>query len=263
MKQILSIFVFFVFAMANQAYGLDIFKKGDNTPFNYSAWSDTTDLVREVDGRTLFYPKTSEGEAFVSGEIKVPGQSADKIFLAALNYAADNLDATDGHEQIGEIKPEEKSFMLRQFSHQGTNNNESTFTRLTLVKAENGNLVFRSTELDVKYREKGLIPRTLAFEKLNPATKTRHRELVEQYADINSRYFHDMAAAVPESGKLEVTHWKEIADKEVVKGMNRFEAKLILGKPITERDNGDRVRWIYPKNYVLLFTKGKLTRIIE
>jgi len=246
-----------------EALGLDLFKKGTATVFDYKAWSDTADLTKSIESRTLFYPVTLNDEVSVSGQIDVPGQSAEKIFLGALDFAVMHLDPTDDHEQIGEIDPSQKSFMLRLYSKQGSNNNETTFTRLTLVKAENGKIVFTDTQLDVKYREKGLIPRTLAFEKLNPADNSRHHELIEQFAIINSQYLYDMAASIPDNNNLIVTHWDEILNKEIVKGMNPFEVKLILGLPVTERENGDRMRWVYPKNYVLLFVNGILSRIVE
>lgn len=263
MKYFLTVVISAMLAGASQAFGLDLFKKGNDRVFDYSAWCDTTELAEKIDGRELFYPATIGGEASVSGEIKVSGLSAEKIFLAALDHAIDHMDATDGHEQIGEIDPDEKSFVLRRYSRQGSNNSETVFTCLTLIKAEEGRIRFRDTEIDVKYREKGLIPRTVAFEKLNPATNSRHRELVELFADISSKYLYAMAVSIPESKDIEVTHWKEINDKEIVKGMNRFEVKLILGRPVTERDNGDRIRWVYPKNYVLLFVDDKLSRIVE
>lgn len=263
MKHILIFFIATILVIPPKAHGLDLFKKTSDGAFNYTAWIDTANVATSANGHTLFYPITDNEDVAVRGEITVSGQSSEKIFLSALNYVVDHLDSTDGHEQIGEINPDEKSFMVRQFSRQGSNNNETTFTYLTLIKADEGKLLFLNTEIDVKYREKGLIPRTVAFEKLNPATNHRHRELVEQFVNINSKYLFDLASYIPESQNLEVNHWEEISNKDVVKGMNQFEVKLILGKPITERDNGDRIRWVYPKNYVLLFESGKLSRILE
>lgn len=262
MRQILSIAVAIVIAVP-QVLAIDIFKKGNTQVFDYTAWCDTVDLAVSFDGLDLFYPVTVDDEVTVSGEIAVPGLSSEKIFLGALNYAAVHLDQTNGNEQLGEINPAEKSFVLRLYSRQGTNNNETTFTRLMLVKAEDQKILFRDMQIDVRYREKGLIPRTVAFEKLNPASNSRHRELVEQFAVINARYLYDMASGIAGDNDLEVTHWKEILDRNVVKGMNQFEVLLILGRPVSERDNGDRVRWIYPNNYVLLFVEGKLIRIVE
>lgn len=263
MKYILSILILLALSAPNAVFGFDLKKKSNDVVFDYTVWRDTARVTEAENGRILFYPSTSGDEVSVSGETQVKGLSAQKIFLAALSYAVDHLDTAEEHEEIGEINPDDKSFMIRQFSRQGTNNNETTFTRLTLVKAGEGKILFRSTDIDVRYREKGLIPRTVAFEKLNPATNGRHRELVEQYADICSKYIYDMASAIAGSESLEATHWKEIAEKKVVKGMNMFEVKLILGNPVSERDNGDRIRWIYPKNYILLFVDGRLSRILD
>ncbi len=261
MKHIIPV-IFAILIATQQAFGLDLFKKKESTVFDYTAWRDTINQP-QPSGARLFYPATINDEVLITGEIDIPGLSADKIYLNALNYAVEHLDTADEHEQIGEINPDNKSFMLRLFSRQGSNNNETTFTRLALVEACDGKLKFTVTQLDVKYREKGLIPRTVAFEKLNPAINQRHHELVDLCVQINAQYFGSMADEIPNSDPVSVTHWDEIIKKEVVKGMTPFEVKLILGKPVTSRDNGDRVRWIYPNNYVLLFVDGKLSRIVE
>lgn len=261
MKHFLPVFFTIVFT-AQQAFGLDLFKKKESSVFDFTSWSDSISKAQSSDG-TLFYPVTINDEVLITGEIDIPGLTADKIFLSALNYAVDHLDTTDEHEQIGEIKPDDKSFMLRLYSRQGSNNNETTFTRLALVEACDGKIKFTVTQLDVKYREKGLIPRTVAFEKLNPAINQRHNELVDLCVQINAQYFNNIANDIPNTEPISVTYWDKILDKEVVKGMTPFEVKLILGKPVTCRDNGDRVRWIYPNNYVLLFIDGKLSRIVE
>lgn len=261
MKHLLPALVALLIAAPN-ALGIDLFKK-DKAAFDYTAWRDTADIVRTADGMPLFYPSTANEEVTVSGEIEIPGQSAEKIFLGALDYATEHLDTTEDHEQIGDYNPAEKSFMLRLFSRQGSNNNETTYTRFMLVKALNGKLQFKVMQPEVRYREKGVIPRTLPFERLNPATNSRHFELIEQFAAINSQYLHKMAESIADSRAPSVTHWDEIIEKKVTKGMNTFEVRLILGKPVTERENGERLRWVYPKNYVLLFVDGKLSRIVD
>lgn len=45
--------------------------------------------------------------------------------------------------------------------------------------------------------------------------------------------------------------------------MNKLEVKIILGLPMAERKNGAKTRWVYPRNYVVLFTNGTVERVIE
>ncbi|MDE7472529.1 MAG: hypothetical protein K2M68_02975, partial [Muribaculaceae bacterium] len=178
MKQFLIISVAII-ASVTDSLAIDLFKKNDAEYFDYTAWVDTTELPSSANnGRPLFYPASGTDGAIICGQIDLPGFSADNIFLSALNYATDNLDATDNREMIGDIDATENKFVLRLYSKQGSNNTETTFTRLMLIKAEDNRLLFTVSEIDVRYREKGILPRTLAFEKLNPAINTRHRELV-------------------------------------------------------------------------------------
>ncbi|MBD5367371.1 MAG: outer membrane protein assembly factor BamE [Bacteroides sp.] len=263
MKQFLIISVAII-ASVTDSLAINLFKKNDAEYFDYTAWVDTTELPSSANnGRPLFYPASGADGAIICGQIDLPGFSADNIFLSALNYATDNLDATDNREMIGDIDATENKFVLRLYSKQGSNNTETTFTRLMLIKAEDNRLLFTVYEIDVRYREKGILPRTLAFEKLNPTINTRHRELVELFAQINTNYIHDMTDNVSKCGVLEVTHWNEIRDKVVSVGMNELEVKLILGRPVTTRDAGDRTRWVYPNNYVIIFQNNIVSRIVE
>ncbi|MDE6484522.1 MAG: hypothetical protein K2L14_03910 [Duncaniella sp.] len=248
-----------------QVSALDLFKKKNSEPVNYNAWRDTTALTMvTAEGLPMFYPETVEdGQAVVRGEFSLPGRTSEQIFLGALDYAVSHLDAEDEHEQIGEFNEADKSFMIRRYSKQGSNNTETVYRCLVLVKAETGRLLFAINEIDVKYREKGLIPRTLAFEKLKPADNSRHRELVELFAELTGAYFHSLSEAAAGSGSLSASHWKEIREKEVVKGMSELEVKLAVGMPLATRDNGDRIRWVYPDNYIVLFENGKVVRVVE
>lgn len=244
---------------------IDLFKKKNSAPVDYNAWRDTTSLpAASENGLTLFYPETvDDGQAVVRGEISLPGCSAEQIFLGALDYAVTNLDSEEDHEQIGEINDSDLSFMMRIYSKQGSNNTETVFTWLVMVKAEAERLLFAANEIDAKYREKGILPRTIPFEKLNPGSNLRHSELVMQFVDINSTRLHSIAKAAAEAKNLKVNHWTEIAEKKAVKGMNELEVKLAMGLPLTTRESGERIRWVYPDNFVVLFEDGQVVRVVE
>lgn len=252
-----------ILATAAGASAFNIIKKNDTGVLDYKAWADTAGVAREVDGIALFYPETTNETVTINGAIDVPGRSASQIFLGALNYAIDNLDKEDEHEALGEIEPSEQSFTLRLYTKQGSNNTEVIVTRLVRIKALDGRMAFTVSEIDIKHRERGVIPRTQAIEKLNPANNNRHRELVGIAVEAISRYIDTIARAASESSDFSVSHWKEIQNHEVVKGMNPFEVKLSFGLPVTRRDNGDRARWVYPRNVIVLFENDIVYRVIE
>ncbi len=264
MKRIVLTFVA-ICLLVGSASAIDLFKKKNSAPVDYNAWRDTTSLPAATEGGLpLFYPETvDDGQAVVRGEISLPGCSAEQIFLGALDCAVTNLDSSDGHEQIGEISGSDLSFMMRLYSKQGSNNNETVYTWLVLVKAENDRLLFAANEIDAKYREKGILPRTLPLEKLNPGSNSRHSELVRQFAEINSIRIHALADAARNAKGLKVNRWDEIARKNVVKGMNELEVKLAIGLPLATRESGERIRWVYPDNFVVLFEKGQVVRVVE
>lgn len=257
-KQILTLAAVACCVMSASAF--DLFKKGSDAPFDYSAWRDTISLPSTADGITLFYPSTVDGNAVVSGTIKVNGKTAEQIMTGAIAYVLENIDTEN--EQIGEISHSGNAFTVRLYSKQGSNNTETTYTRLMRVETSDGAIRFTTTELDAKYREKGLIPRTLPFEKLNPATNTRHRELIDEFVRIHSGYLDEMARYAAGFNE-KVTHWNDIENGNVVLGMTPFEVKIIHGSPVASRESGNRLRWVYSNDYVLLFTNGKLTRIVE
>ena len=61
---------------------------------------------------------------------------------------------------------------------------------------------------------------------------------------------------------LRVTHYNEIKQGMVVNGMNPDEVILSKGAPRDTRRSGERLRWIYDNETVIVFTDGKVTKVI-
>ncbi|MDE6192150.1 MAG: hypothetical protein K2G47_11125 [Muribaculum sp.] len=229
--------------------------------FFYTAWTDTARLQEKCGNLPLVYPKSVEGSAIIRGTISLPGIKSANIFAAAMCYAAENLNLEI--EKIEQTDYDNSSFSLLQRSTQGSNNTETTYTRKSLIECRDGSLSYTIYDIDARYREKGIVPRTLPFEKLNPATNTRHRELIEEFAAINAGYFGMMTDFIKENPGLKFDHPEAMSTGKPMPGMTELEIKVLLGMPQSQRHTGDRTRWIYSNDLIIIFTKGEVSKIID
>ena len=62
---------------------------------------------------------------------------------------------------------------------------------------------------------------------------------------------------------LEVKHWPEIKKGIVVKGMNEAEVRLIGGSPRSINNTGERVQWMYSNDFIVIFTNGMVSAVIQ
>ena len=252
-------------AVCQQACALNLkFKKEQKPPVNYTEWIAIQDLPETENGKKIFYPTTdsADGSAEIKGLIAVPGLDAEQAFLAAMVYAVDNLSA-EAEECMMSVDYDRHEFTVLQKSTQGTNSKETTYTRCLTVTGAKGAIEFKVSDIAVRYREKGLIPRTLPFAGLHPESNTRHGELVMELVAVNSEYINDMAAYAALRKDIRISNASAVKSRTMVTGLNHDEVKLILGAPMEVRRSGDKIRWIYPDNAVVIFTEGKVSRIIQ
>ena len=241
-----------------------LFKKEPVETVNFSVWRDTSDLKKTSEsGLPLFYPEGKDDSVLVCGEISIPGKNALQIFLGALNYEIDNMDVENEIDSVITMDPGRKSFVVELLTTTGAYNKEASFDRLVEIRGEDGRLVFVNSDITVKFRDKGIIPKTLSFGELNPVMNPRDLNFIEQFGDLNSEYLYAMTAGISESEPLEISHWNEIQEKRIVPGMNKLEVKLVLGIPVAHRENDSVTRWIYPRNLIVLFEDGKVQKVIE
>lgn len=254
--------------MATNAINLKKFKKERAPMTNYNQWVASENLPDNIDGEKQFYPSTTVSAeadtiAVVRGTVALNGMSARKVFLATLVYAIDNLDA-ENKEGIEKIDFDDNTFSVLLKSKQGKNDSETTYTRLMTIKAKDGGFDFETTEIDCRYREKGLIPRTLRLEKLHPENNNRHSEIVKEFTNINSHYITQIDKYASTRTDINSPNFDKVKKGEKVSvGMNGDEVTILIGAPLDKRKSGDRIRWIYSNDYVIIFTDGKVSKIIE
>lgn len=262
-------------SMGNETQGLKIKLKKDHTPaINYKDWVEVKGLPAEIDGVKQYYPisvavsETEDSEetdtvAVIIGSIPLKGLTAKQILLASLVYAQEHFNS-DMEEGFLNVNYDSKTCSMILKSTQGTNSNETTYTRIVNLTALDGILEFEVSEIDCRYREKGLIPRTIRMEKLHPERNKRHEELVKEFIGINSLYMVELEKYVASRKNIDSPNFAKLGktnDPEI--GMNEDEVTIILGMPMDKRKSGERKRWIYANDYVVIFTNGKVSKIVR
>lgn len=239
-------------------------QKDPKPPVDYTEWISIQELPTEEGGVALYYPSTEpeDGAAVIKGSVEVKGLDAEKVFLAALVYVANNLDSENG-ELVMSVDYDKRTFSVLLKSTQGSNNKETTYTRTLTVKASDGKLDFVTSDVAVRYREKGIIPRTLALAALHPESNTRHGELVMELVMVNSTYLGEMAQYAEGRSDIVAPNLAAVKDGKVTTGMNPDEVTILIGPALEVRKSGEKLRWIYADGTVVIFIDGKVSRIIE
>ncbi|MDE6282695.1 MAG: hypothetical protein K2L97_01750 [Muribaculaceae bacterium] len=239
-------------------------KKDPKPKVNYTEWISIQDLPSEEDGIAQYYPETetTEGKAVIKGNVKINGLSARQIFLATMIYATENFDI-DNNEGILAVDYDKYEFSALYKTTVGANNREATYTRFIKVKALDGGFDFETGDIAVRYREKGLIPRTLEMENLHPESNTRHGELVMELVHLNAAYIDAMAKYAASRHDISSPNYATLINGKVTIGMLPDEVTILLGAPIEKRRSGEKHRWIYGNETVIIFENGKVSRIID
>lgn len=273
MKRIKYLLIIIGVLTANYAYGFKLNLKRNSTPYcDLTQWVDSQKLPSTYENVQLFYPvsigvesKNSEVNdtiAIIKGFIAIEGTDAEKIFLAGLVYASSNFDK-EQEEGFFNINYDDRSFTVVLKNTQGYASTETTYTRNIYFRAKNDGIEFETTDIDCRYREKGVIPRTLRLEKLHPDNNKRHEELVLELTQVNSKYLKDISEYIATRKDIAAPNISLLKKGDgVYEGMNKDEVIIALGKPRNSRKSGDKERWIYSNEFVILFTDGIVSKII-
>lgn len=256
------------------AYGFKLNLKRNSTPYcDLTEWVESQNFPPTYDNVTLYYPisigiESKESDvndtiAVIKGFIPIEGIDTDKIFLAGLVYVSSNFDK-DQEEGFSNINYEDKSFNIVLKTTQGIASTETTYTRNICFRAKNGGIEFETTDIDCRYREKGVIPRTLRLEKLHPENNKRHEELVLELTKVNSKYLSDISEYISTRKDISAPNLSLLKKGSgVCDGMTQDEVLIILGTPRNSRKSGDKVRWIYDNEFIIIFTDGIVSKIIR
>lgn len=234
----------------------------DDATDDLNAWarerSETDPEV--VDGVRMFRPAPSDGKLVVSDFFDLAGISDEDIFVGALVYAFDHLNKET--DVVETIESSAKRFVVSRYDLYGKGRDEMEFACETAFQVVDGMLSFVTYNIQTAFKEKGILPRKMAIEKLKPQEKEQHKNVVETFSYVNSKFLQEMVEYVKSAQNQPVTHWEEIETGDVVKGMNETEVKLAAGRPSTVREQGNKTRWMYSNTFVVVFTDGVVTTVV-
>lgn len=250
------------------SFALDLKLKKDKTPMiNYNEWIPSQEWATNSDGKRLYFPQTtimsSDTIAIVTGHIIIPDLTASQYFLAALVFVSEHIDKEAG-EGFLVIDYNSLEFEVLLKISRGTLNNETSYTRVASFKAKENELSFSVEDIDCRYKEKGLIPRTLRLEKLHPESNKRHAELVREFVEINSDYLNGMSEYIDSRRDIHSHFFSTLSKGGPIEvGMNMDEVVILLGAPLDKRKSGNKTRWIYSNDEVIIFTDGVVSKIVN
>ncbi len=219
-------------------------------------------LPEEIGGVKIYRPAPSDGKLAVSDFFELEGQSGETILINALLYAIEHVDKAT--ESIESVDYDSKRFIVNRFISVGEGRDEKQFACKMAVQAADGILSFVDYDIMAGFKEKGILSRKMPFEKLKPVKKEQHKEVAEAFSLQNSIYLKGLKEFVAENKPQPITHWKEIEAGKVVKGMNETEARLAVGTmPSNVRVSGSKTRWMMNNEFVIIFTDGVVTTVID
>ena len=103
----------------------------------------------------------------------------------------------------------------------------------------------------------------LPFEKLNPEKKPKHKDYLTDFANLHEKQIAQLLEFITTNPLPPITHWREIKENDVVKGMNSTECTLSLGKPASVQKQGNREEWMYDSYTYVFFENGVVSSVIK
>lgn len=240
-----------------------MYSRDDEEKINNDLIEWSTKLPDEVDGVKIFRVNgnDSNGSATVVGFIDLPGIDKKKAFVGALmgineaiNPETDEIDAIDFDNM--------RFSVFRQIPD-GSGKNALIYRYVTAYQFTDEMMTFSSFDINIEFKERGIIPRKLDIEKFKPSSNNRHKDIVESFHIANSKAINDIVNYINGNNDTEVTHWSDIKAGVVKKGMNATEVIMIGGKPSIVSPSGKRVQWIYSNDFIVIFTDGVVTNVIQ
>lgn len=228
----------------------------DNTMSQLGTWAN--EMPSSIDGIKIYAPVEDNEKVTISDIIDCPGSSADSIFVKVLTMIRENFD--DDMEELDNLDVKSRRVLLHRTSTDEKTGISTTYS--IAFQCDDELLSFFIFNISVNYKEKGILPRSVKIEKLKPLENRNHKDLVEKSVFLICQHIQKISNATKDLHPMLITHWKEIEDGIVCKGMNPSEVILIKGLPHSDRTMGSRRKWMYGNEDVIIFTDGIVSNII-
>lgn len=189
------------------------------------------------------------------------------IFVNALLWAIEHREFADLNEEEKEKMAFAVDYDKRQFTVELMQKGASSgmrYNSLFSVNVADNIITILVSDISCEAQIGPIkLTRQMPFEKLQPEKKEKHKENMGEFADLCETYMKGMLGYVKTSKPPVITHWMEIKDKKVVKGMTEYESLFAKGVPASITEAGGKIRWMYDSSTYLFFEKGKVVSIIE
>ena len=149
---------------------------------------------------------------------------------------------------------------LRSAAGRAKQNN--TYYCKAIFRVAEGKLVYYLS--DVLIESSVLVMKKVtAMEKLQPEKKASHKEIMDDFVQVESQMLNRMFDFIATHQLSPITHWNEISIGKPVKGMTEDECRLAFGKPQTVLESNGEVQWMYSSSFYVFFKNGRVETIIK
>lgn len=192
--------------------------------------------------------------------------STEGIFLNALLWVIENRESenteTEKDKSTFDIDYDKKQYMLELIQ---TNTQSASRYRCSFsVKATDNIITILASNITYEAETSVIkLVKRLAFEKLQPEKKPKHKEYLNEFAILHKETVKRMLEAITTNPAPTITHWTEIKNKEVVKGMSKQECLLAFGKPASVQKQGNKEEWMYDSYTYVFFENEIVTSLIK
>lgn len=240
-------------------------KKNKQPDVDIATWAkeQSMTLPAVVEGVKMFRPNNvdADDKIRITGFVDMPAINKVEAFTAAVIAIANDLDKE--FESFENIDFDNARFIVSRSIVDGEGRNGATYNFKSAYQFDDKLMSFSIYDINIEYKEKGLIPRKLPIEKLKPAKNQRHKELIEGMSFRASQVIDKIQKYAKDNPHISISHWKEIKDGKVVKGMNKDEVTLIGGKPRSVNQSGDREQWMFSNDFIVIFNNGIVSNVIQ
>lgn len=227
-----------------------------NGETSLSSWVE--EFPESIDGVKIFSPQMENGVIRISDLVDFKDRDRDRVFINALSDIRSNADGM--MEEVENVDVSGRRIKVRRQSP--SPEGDATYNYSVAFQLADDMISFLIYDISISYKERGIVPRTQQIEKLKPKENRRHKELVDGFVVNASKYINRVAEAITADSAQKVTHWTEINNGTVVKGMNPTEVLMVRGKPSSVRTSGNRIKWMYGNERVVIFTDGLVSTVL-
>ncbi|WP_368126758.1 hypothetical protein, partial [Bacteroides caccae] len=166
-------------------------------------------------------------------------------------------------EGITEANVPAKSFSCDLvLASQADSKQNNTYYCKAIFRVAEGKLVYYLS--DVLIESSVLVMKKVtAMEKLQPEKKASHKEIMDDFVQVESQMLNRMFDFIATHQLSPITHWNEISIGKPVKGMTEDECRLAFGKPQTVLESNGEVQWMYSSSFYVFFKNGRVETIIK